>query len=81
MEKIIENKGKMEEYKKILNGRIEYSYSEQTNKIEGFIKLSKDPQNESFNNSNIIPKSSILTYTDWFFCFVLLLIFDLFLGQ
>lgn len=57
----------MAEYEKNLSGKVEYSYSKnQQKKIDGTIKLQKDPKYEPFDISNIIQKGSILCYTDWF---------------
>ena len=59
-------KGKMGEYVKILSGKIEYqSLKNKSENVEGTIKLQKDPRYENFNISNMIPKASILVYTDW----------------
>ena len=60
-------KGDMNEYEKIISGKIEYFVPKNyPQKLEGTIKLQKDPKPDNFNISNVIPKSSILVYTDWF---------------
>jgi hypothetical protein len=70
VEKNSEKKGDMNEYEKILSGKTEYyapkNYPE---KLEGSIKLQKDPKSENFNLNNVIPKTTVLVYTDWFLYF------------
>jgi len=60
-------KGKMDEYERILSGKIEYEFPlKNQKKFEGSIKITKDPKYEIFNISNMIPKASTLIYTDWY---------------
>ena len=72
VEKNSEMKGKMEEYQKFLFGKVEYnSPKENSGKLEGTIKLLKDPKYENFSILNVIPKASILIYTDWLIFFMI----------
>ena len=67
-------KGKYEEYRKILSGKIEYQPpSKDSNKFSGYVKLKKDPKAEPLTEENFMPRGSILKNTDWFETFVKLL--------
>ncbi|KAL4445014.1 hypothetical protein ABPG74_018742 [Tetrahymena malaccensis] len=60
-------KGLHFDYKKILNGIIEYVSAEvrDKTKFEGFMKLSKDPQGIIITSQNIGYRGSVLEYADW----------------
>lgn len=61
------------EYKKILNGRIEYVSPQERNKnsFEGFIKLSRDPQGCLLRNESVATRGSVLLYAEWAMAVVL----------
>ncbi|EAS03767.2 adenylate/guanylate cyclase domain protein (macronuclear) [Tetrahymena thermophila SB210] len=60
-------KGHHFDYKKILNGIIEYVSADvrDKTKFEGFMKLSKDPQGIIITSQNIGYRGSVLEYAEW----------------
>lgn len=58
----------MENYRKILSGRIVIELGDHIKEIEhikGFIKLNKEPKMENIGSKNIILRESIIQITDW----------------
>lgn len=58
----------MENYRKILSGRIVIELSEhikESEHIRGFIKLNKEPKMENIGSKNIILRESVIQITDW----------------
>ena len=59
----------LENYRKILSGRIvldlEEVKEEEKEHIKGFIKLNKDPKIENITTKNVILRESTLRLTDW----------------
>ncbi|EWS76726.1 adenylate/guanylate cyclase domain protein (macronuclear) [Tetrahymena thermophila SB210] len=60
------------EYRKILNGIVEFvSSTENETQFEGYIKLNKDPNGENLNDQNMIFRGQELMYTEWCVALVL----------
>ncbi|KAL4496221.1 hypothetical protein ABPG72_012958 [Tetrahymena utriculariae] len=59
------------EYRKILNGKLEYSSLKLKDGFKGFIKLSKDPKGEEIDNNNVIYRGSILRNCKWVYGLVI----------
>lgn len=59
------------EYRKVLNGKIEYSSFKFKDGFNGYIKMSKDPKGEEINNSNLFFRGSILRNCKWVYGLVL----------
>ncbi|KAL4486421.1 hypothetical protein ABPG72_018375 [Tetrahymena utriculariae] len=60
------------EYRKILNGIVEFvSSTENEAQFEGYIKLNKDPNGENLNDQNMIFRGQELMYTEWCVALVL----------
>mmetsp|Transcript_42776 Transcript_42776/g.49579 ORF Transcript_42776/g.49579 Transcript_42776/m.49579 type:complete len:2326 (+) Transcript_42776:18-6995(+) len=54
------------EYRKRLNGKLEYSAPSRSLKsFDGYLKLKKDPKPEQLNIENLIMRGSILRNTEW----------------
>ncbi|KAL4438452.1 hypothetical protein ABPG74_009491 [Tetrahymena malaccensis] len=65
-------KGYHFEYRKILNGIVEFvSSTENQTQFEGYIKLNKDPNGENLNDQNMIFRGQELMYTEWCVALVL----------
>lgn len=59
-------KGNLEEYKKILTGKIQYDPpSGDLLRFKGTLKLKKDPISEELTIDNVALKGSILAFSDW----------------
>lgn len=62
-------KGNVDDYRNILSGRLEYTFTLDTDKTErtyfGKIKLNKEPKIEDFGHKNIIMQGSKLKCVDW----------------
>ncbi|KAL4479077.1 hypothetical protein ABPG73_022195 [Tetrahymena malaccensis] len=59
------------EYRKILNGKLEYSSLKLKDGFKGFIKLSKDPKGEEIDNYNVIYRGSVLRNCKWVYGLVI----------
>ena len=54
------------EYRKRLNGKLEYiAPTRALDAFEGYLKLKKDPKPEQLNIENLILRGSVLKHADW----------------
>ena len=59
-------KGNLDEYKKILTGKIQYDPpNKDFENFKGMLKLKKDPISEELTINNLALKGSTLNYSDW----------------
>ena len=59
------------DYRKVLNGKIEYSSIKRNIQFKGFIKLAKDPKGEELDASNLLFRGSILRNCKWIYGLVI----------
>lgn len=64
------------EYRKILNGKIEYPKSYETKEFKGFIKMQKDPKGVEFEKNNMISRGSTLRNCSWIYGLVIYCAYD-----
>ena len=60
-------KNKIQEYKNLLNGTLEYSGPTlNPDFFQGFLKIRKDPKVEQVGIDHFIPRGATIVNTEWF---------------